>query len=406
MDQLEEKFKKLAEKSHGVRLTEQEKTQLRSNLSYFMKLVQVRKNILPRHQPQMAFSHQRSQMQNILRNMTFLATLLITAVLGGGVSFGAEQALPGDFLYPVKVGFNEEVRSALAISPEAKAQWQAERANRRLDEAEKLASQGKLTAENRTQIEENFEKQSESFNKHVAELNTENNTSAAVNVTSNFETALTAHARILGRLANDKKEEASDVNDIITKLQARTKGISQARAKAEVVLGAASSSPEIQSAAEAKLETAGQKMTEVKSFIESRKALLGVDATAQASTRIQAAEQIFADGKTKFDAKAYGESFVLFQKAMSIAQKAKLLVQARNELKLNIGINGVRGELENSIGTTTDENDTEVENNNESSTTEMQSQNEINVESQGNINSDDEENDVKASDSVKVKIGL
>ena len=36
-----------------------------------------------------------------------------------GVPFVAERSLPGDILYPVKVQFNEEVRSSLALSPHA-----------------------------------------------------------------------------------------------------------------------------------------------------------------------------------------------------------------------------------------------------------------------------------------------
>src|SRR6185436_14919248 len=54
-----------------------------------------------------------------------MAGLLIVA--GAGTSFGAEGALPGDLLYPVKVKVNEEVRGALTLSSESKAEWQTTR---------------------------------------------------------------------------------------------------------------------------------------------------------------------------------------------------------------------------------------------------------------------------------------
>lgn len=63
------------------------------------------------------------------------------------ISYSAEQAVPGDALYPVKVKFNEEVRSSLTLSPYEKVTWETERLNRRIAEARVLASEGKLTTE-------------------------------------------------------------------------------------------------------------------------------------------------------------------------------------------------------------------------------------------------------------------
>lgn len=59
----------------------------------------------------------------------------------------AENAVPGDALYRVKVGFNEEVRSTLSFSPYQKVEWETARLERRIAEARLLASEGKLTPE-------------------------------------------------------------------------------------------------------------------------------------------------------------------------------------------------------------------------------------------------------------------
>ncbi len=70
------------------------------------------------------------------------------AVLGMlliSITYLAEQAVPGDSLYAVKVSFNEEVRSTLAWSPYEKVVWETERLNRRVAEARLLASEGRLT---------------------------------------------------------------------------------------------------------------------------------------------------------------------------------------------------------------------------------------------------------------------
>jgi hypothetical protein len=58
----------------------------------------------------------------------------------------AENALPGDALYPIKVRFNEELRGAMVSSPYQKIEWETERLERRLAEAQLLADNGRLTA--------------------------------------------------------------------------------------------------------------------------------------------------------------------------------------------------------------------------------------------------------------------
>lgn len=57
----------------------------------------------------------------------------------------AENALPGDTLYPIKIRFNEELRGAMTSSPYQKVEWETERLERRLAEAQLLADDGRLT---------------------------------------------------------------------------------------------------------------------------------------------------------------------------------------------------------------------------------------------------------------------
>lgn len=50
---------------------------------------------------------------NIFKKMPVFAAILVAALLGGGTSFAAQGTLPGDLLYPVKVGFNERITEAV-----------------------------------------------------------------------------------------------------------------------------------------------------------------------------------------------------------------------------------------------------------------------------------------------------
>src|SRR3989344_3866838 len=72
---------------------------------------------------------------------------------GAGVSLAAEGSLPGDILYPIKVGVTEKIRVAVASSDENKVEILARFAERRIEEAAKLAAKGEFDSENRDELE-------------------------------------------------------------------------------------------------------------------------------------------------------------------------------------------------------------------------------------------------------------
>lgn len=72
-----------------------------------------------------------------------MAASLVVIVALSGVSYAAEDALPGDSLYAVKVNINEEARLLFAFGDEASAKWEIRRAERRLEEAITLARNSK-----------------------------------------------------------------------------------------------------------------------------------------------------------------------------------------------------------------------------------------------------------------------
>lgn len=87
-----------------------------------------------------------------------------------GTSYVAENTIPGDTLYAVKVRFNEEVRSTLAFSSYEKVTWETERLNRRIAEARLLASEGKLTTEVEEAVVKAVQEHSENARREIAEL--------------------------------------------------------------------------------------------------------------------------------------------------------------------------------------------------------------------------------------------
>lgn len=70
-----------------------------------------------------------------------VASAAAVALVGGGMVYAAEGALPGDLLYPVKTRVTEPFVSVLSLTDEKRAEWNVRTIERRLDEADVLNSQ-------------------------------------------------------------------------------------------------------------------------------------------------------------------------------------------------------------------------------------------------------------------------
>lgn len=127
------------------------------------------------------------------------------------VAAAAEGTVPGDTLYPVKVHVTEEVRSAMAVTPQAKAAWETKRIERRLNEAEKVLTK-KNDPATISALEANIATHTEQIERSIDTLERGGNITAAAVASSNLEGPLRAHKKILQQLhARDPKNTGSDV---------------------------------------------------------------------------------------------------------------------------------------------------------------------------------------------------
>lgn len=176
----------------GVALSEAERAKMRGMLSEYMSMKPVRANADAR--PASALHGWYFLMRKPVA--IALIALLVVSVSGAGVSYAAEGALPGDILYSVKVGVNEPVETALAVTAEAKAAVSARHAVARLNEASALAAKGKLTAATEEKLAAAFEKQADDASARVDALQAKDSP-AAIAVASDFESELSAHVDVL-----------------------------------------------------------------------------------------------------------------------------------------------------------------------------------------------------------------
>ena len=334
---MKDDFEKFFEGAKNVRLSDKEHASLRRVLASFIAEHPVRAGGLLGHiweRPSFAITH-----YELLRPMPIVLLIALLVASGGGVSLAAEKALPGDALYSIKVSVNEEVRAALAFSPQVKAAWETERAGRRLEEAEILAKQKSLGAKVSENIEANFEAHAKRAKDHMDELAAHGNAQAAAELNSNFEASLRAHGEILLHLSliasSTNEKDKHGLDRIRKKVKAREEDAVNDRHDAELKLSS-DVNADVRAAAEGRLKAAEHKIAEVQMFIDAMQLKLGATTTLDAKARLAVASSTVANGKVKLAAGAFTEAFQLFQQAHRIAQEAKLLIAAHQDFDLDI----------------------------------------------------------------------
>src|SRR3989344_4256688 len=236
----------------------------------------------------------------VFRHGYALVSMVALLLIGGGTSWAAEKALPGDLLYPIKIGFNENVRIALSLTPVAKAQWLSQQAVRRLSEAEKLANQGRLDQRVKTDLANRFTASVQNANQESARLAVSGKTQTAAELNSHFEATLRAHQKILNELEERRATvpDQKHVNDLITKVDAALEEAEDSRRKTErdVVRGTV---PDVKSAAEDTIHTAEHKISEMRTFLQPRLESMNRAAREDTADEISAAQNSIIKGKKK-----------------------------------------------------------------------------------------------------------
>jgi hypothetical protein len=265
----------------------------------------------------------------------FIATILILA--SGGTAIAAEGALPGDLLYPVKVGINEEVRAAVALSAEARTDWAIERAERRLNEAVSLAAQSRLDADTQVQVEASLSARVEEALAHAAKLK-EKHVEAGVEAETRLEMLLSAHEGALAE-AGTRVSDASvraQFNSVRTDIFRIAQ--SGAQVHADVPAIAATLSMEAESGAnadvhasvEGRKRAAKNRIETARAFFNRASGRVSANVEVEAKVKLDAALEAYTLGETALEADNDREAYEHFTSAFRTA------LDAHTYLALNI----------------------------------------------------------------------
>ncbi len=195
-------FKQLIKDAHRIVLTPADHAAMRSHFTTLLGVGDIK----PRTAWSTFFTLHRSF-------TTSISLALVVALVSSGVAAAAERTMPGDVLYPVKVHVTEEVRSAIARTPVAKAAWETRRLERRLVEAEKIAQQ-KFDPQTLSALNLDINAHTERIQKSIDTMERSGNIQAAAEASSNIEAPLNAHKKILREMKKSQKETAGIIETI------------------------------------------------------------------------------------------------------------------------------------------------------------------------------------------------
>lgn len=224
MKRFTQQFHKEAQK---ISLSAREREGLLSRVESYMEyhpLPQVANEAVPQSTPLLVSEPMR--FIRIPRRFLMASTSIMAMFLFVVVPAMAEQAMPGNILYPIKIHVNEEIRGSF-LSGEERVRWETERVERRLAEARRLMILGKLTPEIEARVAESVTKQKNIAREQIITLETTDSdaaTMATMAMASMFEVqeALMQAVREgeedvpseLSRLLEDSKVESKAKGDV------------------------------------------------------------------------------------------------------------------------------------------------------------------------------------------------
>lgn len=314
-----------------INLTKEEKRVSREFLLSFIDEHPVRNMSDNRH-----YKHKVTFLYLLFNNKPMFASLIaaILIAFSGGTAIAAENTVPGDLLYPIKVKVNEEVRLALAVSPEAKAAWDAKRAERRLEEVEKLSEKNKLTTSTSQMLAVKFEEFAKKADNRLQKLEDSGKLSdeQLLLLRNNFEVAIKVHSENIGRI-KEKEQERTKLKAVFESLRNQTSSTIRDRLEHEWQILKDNTSTTLKVVADNRKNATQNKIAEVERFINNNSDKVSVQNKTESIKRLNEAKVKVAEGDKVYSEGKYGEAIVKYSEAHRQAQEAKLYMTTRFRLE-------------------------------------------------------------------------
>lgn len=268
----------------------------------------------------------------------------------------ADGSLPDEFLYPVKINFNESVRSILAITDSDEAKWQVSAAERRLSEAEALASDGRLTTEIRKMLEDEFISHVDAVGASTEQLVIAGEYSAASEIMVSLEATLIAHEEIItqlvgvtekaltdseglliesdggelsGEIVSDLTRSLLELRELSDRVNDKKEEVAIAREAIDVeILKVAEQDNEAEALAMSRQRNAEERIAKVRDHLTAHRSNKGAFVAVEAEAELLASENALDRGRAALGDKDFTNAYRRYQEALRVALTADAYIRA------------------------------------------------------------------------------
>jgi len=198
-------MKNLFKKIKLEQMTNAERVHMTSNLKSFMAANPV-VNPVPTATPSPFYT-------NFFFNHKILATafafiLIVSAT--SGTSQIAQNSLPGDLLYSIKINFNEKLETFTTFSDEDRVLVEAKHLDTRIMEAVALETSQKLEGTIKTEVENRFKQNLQETVARIDALESKGDKEITKKVKSEIEASLSNNIVIIDKILENKKSNEED----------------------------------------------------------------------------------------------------------------------------------------------------------------------------------------------------
>lgn len=272
-----------------------------------------------------------------------LAVLAFIMLGAGGTAFAAEGALPGDLLYPVKLGVVEPVQLALAVTPDAKADVETSLVSERLDEIAQVTALGRgIDAEDFAVATDSLAAHVDAAQSAIKTLSMQGDVGSALQANSDLSATLDSSTDILNAVSDANPENASAVDDVVSDVEDALQEADDAAPSIASAVASSTDNADVDRSLQESEVSTEELYTRLKdvvaappSFIDANDLSTLISGLAEASTTLASARESAEEG-------ASGDALVKYEEANQALATLEALVDA--DAHLNIDVVSVEGE--------------------------------------------------------------
>jgi hypothetical protein len=333
MKRIEHIFKSLKREGENAKLSEEAKRTMRLNVLEYVNSHPI--------QPKKIISPYFSRFSLLMK---FSSVAAVAVIVIGSTLYAAGNALPGDLLYPLKVNINEEVKGFFIIGDSNNVAWSEEKVSQRLQEAETLATEGKLDANTQAELGGYFEENIKEFNQRLDEIK-KTDLAAAATASAHFETVLKVHQALLNHLDTSVDKPVAKIAMMAATSSSPRPPVNQIARLVKNIDDTLASSSNSRTAIEVRLvdqdsidaneQIANQRLVAAElslHFASSSVTALMHAPESDLTEKINLAETLILQGKVQLQNKDYKTAAASFTRAKLLSDEARILIQVERQL--------------------------------------------------------------------------